>query len=677
MRCAGAGAWRRRFAIVIAAVLVATSQSEAQNPSLEVSDPWPVGGIVRPGEFIVRLSDDRLTAESGVTIASLLSENTAAPTPGLGAADSSSPSTLATTSSTASAMVGVSISPLAHDMVSLKFSLAETRAAVPSEALATSSSADPPMTVETVQELMADQLGVPSEAITVVPNYVGYLALEPNDPRLAPQWHHGTIGSRDAWGRRHSASGVIVAVLDSGIMLDHEDLAGNLWSNPRARPAVETSPCTKSAWGGHGYDFLNCDDDPSAEFLPWQKFDRARASCVEIGGGLRKWESHGTRVAGLIGAVGDNGRGVAGMAWQVKIMAVKVGDGVCGTVDLAAILSGIDFAIDNGADIINASWAGFPENDLLEKAIRRAGDAGVLFIAAAGNQGNDLDAQPDYPASFALDNIITVGSIGKTERVSDFSNVGAFQVDIVAPGEGIFSTTPRLYAKTARSSYNAGDGTSFSAPLVAGVAALLMQSYPKDMRRSALAKIRGWILSSARDIHADDDARLAGGILDAAKAVPTTQSALARSGVLSARLEGYLSDLIERDPDAWRGLGLDAAHEKILRSLIDRGMDLDAEELQQIAADIADQLAQEDGAREMGALGRADAIVVLKEGFSFDQYQSLLVKQGVDLDRLVSDADNAYAVTIQEGLNKGTTMKSLALEPYVLDVTPNYQGTLE
>ena len=677
MTCLRVGLWLHRFAIFVVATALAASEATSQEPSPEVWK-WPVAGVARPGEFIVRLSDDRLNAESGASIASLLGGGEAS-TPDPESAVESGLLMVAPSSSVASTMGGISINSLAHDTVSLKFFLAEVGETSRPGALATSSSTSSSMTVETVRELMAEQLDAPQENITVVPNYVGYLAVEPNDPRLRPQWHHETIGSLDAWDRRSSAAGVTVAVLDSGIMLGHEDLIGNLWSNPRTKPDVAADPCTKSSWGQHGYDFLNCDDDPGADFLPWQSFDKEKGTCVVSGGGLlKRWESHGTRVAGLIGAVGDNGQGVAGMAWQVKIMAVKVGNGVCGTVDLSAILSGIDFAVENGADIINASWAGFPRNELLENAIRRAGDAGVLFIAASGNQSHDLDAEPEYPASFSLDNIITVGSIGKNERISEFSNVGADQVHIVAPGEGVYSTTPRLYSKTARSSYSAENGTSFSAPLVAGVAALLMQGYPKEMRRAALLEMRNHILSSARDIHADDSARVAGGILDAAKTVDTSQqAALVRSNVAIAQLEGHLSDIIELDPSRWKGLSRSAAQEKIAKSLLDQGIDLNTEELEQIASDLADQLTQDDTGQEIGAIGQADALVVLKKGLSFDQYQNLLAKKGVDLGRLVSEQENAFSVIIHEGLDKGSTMKTLELEPYVLEVMPNYQGVLQ
>jgi len=258
----------------------------------------------------------------------------------------------------------------------------------------------------------------------------------PNDPRLKDLWGLSRIGTQSAWSRSTGDHRVIVAVVDDGIALAHPDLAPNLWPNPQA---IEGET-----------DFL----EPSG--------DRSRF----LG---ERW--HGSHVAGIIGAAGDNGVGVAGVNWQVSLMALRALGPDGGRGD--ALVRAIDYATDHGARVINASWSGRAGgfSRALEGAIARASQRGVLVVAAAGNSGLD---EPSFPGN--LEEVLSVGASGPDDLLAPFSNRGAL---LTAPGVGILSTT-------APGQYERYDGTSMSAAFVSGVAALLWAAQPD----ASLAQIR-------------------------------------------------------------------------------------------------------------------------------------------------------------------------------------------
>jgi subtilisin family serine protease len=183
---------------------------------------------------------------------------------------------------------------------------------------------------------------------------------------------------------------------------------------------------------------------------------------------------HGSHVAGIIGAKGNNGAGITGVNWDAKIMALKFldADGQGNTADAA---NAIDYAVAHGARVINASWGGHAFSQALYQAIRRAGDNGVLFVAAAGNDGQNADAKPDYPAAFDLPNIVSVAATDSNDDLADFSHYGASSVDLAAPGDDIESTVPK---STDSSGYASFSGTSMATPFVAGVAALVLSVEP-------------------------------------------------------------------------------------------------------------------------------------------------------------------------------------------------------
>jgi len=248
------------------------------------------------------------------------------------------------------------------------------------------------------------------------PNYIATVAdTTPNDPLYASdQWGPQKVQAPAAWDITTGSASVVVAVIDTGVSATHPDLAGKVIA---------------------GYDFVNSDGDPSDD------------------------HGHGTQVAGIIGAASNNGAGVAAIAWQSPILAIKVLD-AGGGGSYANVAGGITYAADNGAKVINLSLGGSTESAVLEDAVNYAWNRGAVVVAAAGNTGN---AFIKYPARYA--NAVAAGSTGQTDEKSPFSSYGG-ALDVMAPGESILSTT-------LINSYAASSGTSFSAPHVAAAAALL------------------------------------------------------------------------------------------------------------------------------------------------------------------------------------------------------------
>ena len=247
----------------------------------------------------------------------------------------------------------------------------------------------------------------------------------PDDPLYGQLWGMKKIGVTSAWEYSTGSDSITVGVIDTGIDYHHPDIRQNMWSAPKGRPA-------------YGWNFADHNRNPMDT------------------------DGHGTHVAGTIGAVGNNDIGIAGVCWNVKIAALKFG------LDIASAIEAINFANLFHISILNASWGGRSYSQSLKYAIDHYQG---LFIASAGNDGTDNDKSPIYPASYDSDNIITVASTSPDDSLSRFSNHGVESVDIAAPGSNILSLG-------LEDEYHSQNGTSMSAPHVAGAAALLKAYRP-------------------------------------------------------------------------------------------------------------------------------------------------------------------------------------------------------
>jgi len=314
----------------------------------------------------------------------------------------------------------------------------------------------------------------------VEPDFIRVTQAIPNDPRFSEQWALNNTGQSsgvpdadidapEAWDTLSDASPVIVAVIDTGLRVTHEDIAANVWRNGREVP-------------GNGRD-----DDLNGYVDDLNGINSIVARGSATSGTPNDDNGHGSHVAGIVGAVGNNGRGVSGVAWRVQIMALKfLGSDGRGAVSDAAEC--IDYAIANGAQVINASYGalstGQGPSQTEISAIQRARDAGIVFVAAAGNNGLNLDVARTFPANYAVDNVVAVGNSTRLEDIATSSNTGSGAVELFAPGSEILSLS-----QTSDSGYVQLTGTSMAAPLVTGAVALLRARFPTDTYRQTINRL--------------------------------------------------------------------------------------------------------------------------------------------------------------------------------------------
>ena len=300
-------------------------------------------------------------------------------------------------------------------------------------------------------------------------------SLTPNDPYYGNQWYLSKIKADSAWEKISASPDIVIAVIDSGIDINHPDLRDNIWHNTKEIAANGRDDDHNGFIDDvSGWDFVNNVPDPSPKFS---------AAWTESG------VSHGTMVAGIIAARGNNHEGVAGVTWRAKIMPLKVlndkGEG-----KISDVIRAIDYAVNNRADIINLSFVSFNYSDALQEAIRRARSAGVLIVAAAGNEqaageGYNIDKTPIYPACYdgvLGDNmVIGVAATDALDQKARFSSYGSRCVDLSAPGISFFNTvTLGSVAGDPNRIYDGyWSGTSMAAPLVSATLALIEQANPE------------------------------------------------------------------------------------------------------------------------------------------------------------------------------------------------------
>ena len=311
----------------------------------------------------------------------------------------------------------------------------------------------------------------------VEPDYIRTLHVTPNDAQFAAeQWSlqntgqaGGTPGAdikaTAAWDIQREAPDVVVAIMDTGLFYSHEDIIGNLWFNP-----AEKNGRTGIDEDGNGYL-----DDAFGINATVAK------TAVEAGDPFDT-DGHGSHVAGIIGATGNNGKGIAGIAWKTQLMPLKFIGRNGGAV--SAAIACLDYAIAKKANIINGSYGstGFSQAEF--DAIKRARDAGIIFVAAAGNDSQEISDLPEYPAAYALDNIVAVASTTRQDQLASYSTFGSGLVELAAPGSSILSL-----GISSTNAYATKSGTSMATPHVTGALALLKQKFPNDNYRALINRL--------------------------------------------------------------------------------------------------------------------------------------------------------------------------------------------
>ena len=311
---------------------------------------------------------------------------------------------------------------------------------------------------KTVNQILAELRNDPS-VIYAEPDYIIKIDSTPDDAYYGDLWGLTKISATTAWQYTMGLKSVVVAVIDTGVDYDHNDLAANIWINSDEIPGNGIDDDHNGYIDDiHGYDFRNNDKDP---------FDD---------------HGHGTHCAGTIGGVGFNGIGVIGVSPLVTIMPVKF-LAADGTGSTSGAIRSIEYAVANGAKILSCSWGGGEYSAALLEAINMADSFGVTVVAAAGNNKVNTDVTPQFPSCYNLSNIISVGASTEGELPSGFSNFGLLSVDIFAPGQYILSTYPGQQ-------YRRFSGTSMAAPHVSGTLALYLSSdvgiTPAALRQSLI-----------------------------------------------------------------------------------------------------------------------------------------------------------------------------------------------
>jgi subtilisin family serine protease len=355
----------------------------------------------------------------------------------------------------------------------------------------------------TMGELVGRALGAVEY---IEPDHIYRLGATPNDTYYSLLWGlHNTgqtvngdpgiadadIDGPEAWDVTTGGSSFVIAVCDSGLRRTHEDISGNLWTNP-GEIAGNRVDDDRNGYvdDTQGWDFYFNDNDPN------------------------DGNGHGTHVAGTIGAKGNNAKGVAGVNWNCRLVSLRIANNQ-GAISSTAAINAINYCVGKGIKISNHSWGGGGYSSSMFNTINAARTAGHLVVAASGNGGADgigdnNDVTPQYPASYNLDNIISVAAINNNNGLASFSNYGATTVDLAAPGVMIASCW-----NSANNAYVYLDGTSMATPHVTGVAALVWARNPAW----TYSQVRSKLLTTTSPASSLTGKCATGGVLNANNAV--------------------------------------------------------------------------------------------------------------------------------------------------------------
>jgi thermitase len=362
------------------------------------------------------------------------------------------------------------------------------------------------------------------------PNFIYRAVKAPNDPAYGKLWGMRNTGQKDsedkdgvagvdiaaekAWDIETGSDKVLVAVIDTGIDYTHPDLVDNVWTNE-----AEAKGETGVDDDGNGY----VDDIHGMNFVEAE---------TPTGDPLDD-HGHGSHVSGTIGGRGDDGKGIVGVNWNVKIMGIKFlsADGG-GTLEGA--VKAIEYANKMGAKVLSNSWGGGGFSEALKEVIDESNKLGAVFVAAAGNESNNNDSSPSYPASYETENVIAVAAVDNRGNLASFSNYGKKTVHLGAPGVNVYSSVNNA-------TYDSWSGTSMATPHVSGVAALLWAHEPQLTGK----EIKQRLVSTTRSLTSLKGKTKSGGMLNAFNA-----------------LTNAATPLDPDDPENWasRSISLASAH---------------------------------------------------------------------------------------------------------------------
>lgn len=396
-----------------------------------------------------------------------------------------------------------------------------------------SSQASPAEALERIRDILQPSgasAGAPP-VLAVDTDDIAHLSLMPNDSFFSQQHALDDPGNTDidapeAWDITMDASGVTVGIIDTGIDYTHPDLAANIWTNPKEIAGNGVDDDGNGLVDDiHGYDFYNDDADPMDD------------------------HQHGTHCAGIVGAVGNNGMGVAGVIWSTRLMALKTFS-PSGYGPASAIAEAIHYAAGGGASVISNSWVSSSASGALRQAIAAVAGQGVIFVAASGNEGADIDQEGGWPAAFDEENILSVTATDENDALASFANYGSTAVDLAAPGTGIYSTFPG-------NQYGSLSGTSMAAPHVAGACAMLLAKQPS----LSISQVKSQILGTVDRLPSLTGVTLSGGRLNLRRMLrgldatpPVLTGTLAVSAIFGKPFTFGLSATPE--PSSWEASGL-------------------------------------------------------------------------------------------------------------------------
>ncbi len=340
----------------------------------------------------------------------------------------------------------------------------------------------------------------------VEPNFIYRINKTPNDPMLGQLWGIANtgiadsggqlgvagmdVGALEAWDIETGNENVVVAVIDTGVDYNSPDLEGNVWTNEAEKN------------GEAGVDDDNngvIDDIHGASFV----------DALAPKGDPMDDHGHGTHCSGTIGARGDDGKGIVGVAWKTKIMGVKfLSAGGSGTLEGA--VEAINYATKMGAKVISNSWGGGGFSQALFEAVQKSHEAKAIFLAAAGNESNNNDSSPTYPATYDVPNVLSVAAIDNKGQLASFSSYGKNKVHVGAPGVNVLSLTTN--------GYESWSGTSMATPHVSGIAVLLAARFPE----MSGVEIKERIISTAKPDRFLNKKVASGGVANAFTALTNT-----------------------------------------------------------------------------------------------------------------------------------------------------------